>query len=34
VFVDDGSIVEAGAPAQVLGDPREPRTRDFLSKVL
>jgi polar amino acid transport system ATP-binding protein len=34
VFMDSGVIVEAGAPAQMLGDPREPRTRDFLSKVL
>ncbi|MCW3001792.1 MAG: transporter related protein [Conexibacter sp.] len=34
VFMDGGVIVEAGPPAQVLGSPREPRTRDFLSKVL
>jgi polar amino acid transport system ATP-binding protein len=34
VFMDGGVIVEAGAPQQVLADPREARTRDFLSKVL
>jgi polar amino acid transport system ATP-binding protein len=34
VFMDEGVIVEAGAPDAVLGSPSEPRTRDFLSKVL
>ncbi|WP_404827859.1 amino acid ABC transporter ATP-binding protein [Conexibacter stalactiti] len=34
VFMDGGTIVEAGTPAQLLANPREPRTRDFLSKVL
>jgi polar amino acid transport system ATP-binding protein len=34
VFMDEGVIVEAGTPAEVLGSPREARTRDFLSKVL
>jgi polar amino acid transport system ATP-binding protein len=34
VFMDDGVIVEAGPPAQVLGSPQHERTRDFLSKVL
>lgn len=34
VFMDDGSIVESGEPKQVLGKPKEARTRDFLSKVL
>jgi polar amino acid transport system ATP-binding protein len=33
-FMDNGAIVEAGPPAQVLGDPRHERTRAFLSKVL
>ncbi|RZS89875.1 amino acid ABC transporter ATP-binding protein (PAAT family) [Motilibacter rhizosphaerae] len=33
-FMDGGVIVEYGPPAQVLGDPREARTRAFLSKVL
>jgi polar amino acid transport system ATP-binding protein len=34
VFMDGGVIVESGPPAQVLTDPREPRTKDFLAKVL
>ncbi|HEX5225826.1 MAG TPA: amino acid ABC transporter ATP-binding protein [Solirubrobacteraceae bacterium] len=34
VFMDDGVVVEAGPPAEVLGNPREERTRAFLSKVL
>jgi polar amino acid transport system ATP-binding protein len=34
VFMDGGAVVEAGAPRQVLGDPRQERTRAFLSKVL
>ncbi|WP_158851383.1 amino acid ABC transporter ATP-binding protein [Saccharothrix deserti] len=31
VFVDGGRIVEEGEPGQVLGNPREPRTREFLT---
>jgi polar amino acid transport system ATP-binding protein len=34
VFMDHGSIVETGPPAQVLGSPREERTRAFLSAVI
>ncbi|MDO8188764.1 amino acid ABC transporter ATP-binding protein [Conexibacter sp. JD483] len=34
VFMDGGVIVESGSPAQVLGNPQEARTRDFLSRVL
>jgi polar amino acid transport system ATP-binding protein len=34
VFLDAGVVVEQGPPAQVLDDPRHPRTRAFLSKVL
>ena len=34
VFMDDGVVVEAGTPAEVLGNPRHERTRAFLSKVL
>ncbi|GIE78263.1 glutamate ABC transporter ATP-binding protein [Actinoplanes philippinensis] len=34
VFMDEGRIVEQGAPAQVLDHPRHERTRAFLSKVL
>ncbi|WP_405917506.1 amino acid ABC transporter ATP-binding protein [Streptomyces sp. NBC_00728] len=34
VFMDDGRIVEQGAPADVLDRPQHERTRAFLSKVL
>ncbi|MEU4928831.1 amino acid ABC transporter ATP-binding protein [Streptomyces yokosukanensis] len=34
VFMADGRIVEQGPPAEVLGAPREERTRAFLAKVL
>ncbi len=34
VFMDAGVVVESGRPADVLGNPRHDRTRDFLSKVL
>jgi polar amino acid transport system ATP-binding protein len=34
VFMDDGVVVEAGDPKQVLTDPQHERTRAFLSKVL
>jgi polar amino acid transport system ATP-binding protein len=32
--MDDGLVVEAGPPAEVLERPRHERTRAFLSKVL
>ena len=34
IFMDAGQIVEQGLPAQVLSDPQEPRTRNFLGAVL
>src|SRR5947207_3161518 len=34
VFIDEGLIVEAGKPRDLLADPRHERTRAFLSKVL
>jgi polar amino acid transport system ATP-binding protein len=34
VFMDQGVVVEAGDPKQVLSDPQHERTRGFLSKVL
>ncbi len=34
VFMDGGVVVESGSPADVLANPREERTRAFLSKVL
>ena len=34
LFMDGGIIVEEGAPEQVFTDPQNPRTKEFLSKVL
>ncbi|UJP09157.1 amino acid ABC transporter ATP-binding protein [Microbacterium sp. KUDC0406] len=34
VFMADGKVVESGAPAELFDDPKEARTKDFLSKVL
>ncbi len=34
VFMDDGVVVESGPPKDVLANPREERTRAFLSAVL
>ena len=34
VFMDGGYIVEQGTPEAVLDNPQQPRTQDFLRKVL
>ena len=34
IFMDGGYIVEEGTPQEVLGNPKEARTIDFLNKVL
>ncbi|WTV64976.1 amino acid ABC transporter ATP-binding protein [Streptomyces sp. NBC_00035] len=34
VFMDDGRVIEQGAPGDVLDKPQHERTRAFLSKVL
>jgi polar amino acid transport system ATP-binding protein len=34
VFMDEGVVVEAGHPREVLSNPQQPRTKTFLSKVL
>ncbi len=34
IFMEGGYIVEEGTPEEVLDHPKEPRTIDFLSKVL
>jgi polar amino acid transport system ATP-binding protein len=34
VFMDGGYVVEEGAPADVIGDPKESRTKSFLHRVL
>ena len=33
-FMADGLVVERGQPREILANPREPRTREFLSHVL
>ncbi len=34
VFLDHGSIVEEGCPAQIFSSPSQQRTRDFLADIL
>lgn len=33
LFLDGGVVVERGTPDQVIGNPREARTRQFLSRI-
>jgi polar amino acid transport system ATP-binding protein len=33
-FLDGGVVLEEGPPGQVLADPVEPRTRQFLSRII
>jgi polar amino acid transport system ATP-binding protein len=33
-FMDDGAVVESGAPREVFSNPKHERTKAFLSKVL
>ena len=34
LFMDEGVIVEEGTPDQIFSNPQNPRTKDFLNKVL
>ena len=34
LFMDEGIVMEEGAPEQIFGAPQNPRTQDFLRKVL
>ena len=34
ILMDQGVVVESGPPAQIIDNPREQRTKSFLSKVL
>ncbi len=34
LFIDEGIIMESGTPEEVFGSPKNPRTIDFLNKVL
>ncbi|KXK60141.1 peptide ABC transporter ATP-binding protein [Micromonospora rosaria] len=33
-FLDGGRVVETGPPEQVLGSPTQPRTRQFLARII
>jgi polar amino acid transport system ATP-binding protein len=33
-FLDGGSIIEQGPPGQLLSEPQEPRTRQFLQRII
>jgi polar amino acid transport system ATP-binding protein len=33
-FLDAGRLLESGPPSQVLENPHEPRTREFLSRII
>lgn len=34
IFMDEGRILEEGSPEQIFSNPQNPRTKDFLSKVI
>lgn len=34
IFIDEGKILESGEPKEFFGNPRNPRLKEFLSKVL
>lgn len=34
LFMADGQILEEGTPEQIFRNPQNPRTKDFLNKVL
>jgi polar amino acid transport system ATP-binding protein len=33
-FLDEGVILEQGPPAQILSEPKEPRTQQFLQRII
>ena len=34
IFIDEGKILESGEPKEFFGNPKNPRLKEFLSKVL
>lgn len=34
LFMDEGKVIEQGTPSEIFGNPKHPRTKDFLGKVL
>ncbi len=33
-FLDAGVILEEGSPSQIFGEPKEPRTQQFLERIV
>jgi polar amino acid transport system ATP-binding protein len=33
-FLDDGQILEQGSPQEIFADPKEPRTQQFLERII
>jgi polar amino acid transport system ATP-binding protein len=33
-FLDEGVILEQGPPEQIFGSPQEPRTQQFLQRIV
>jgi polar amino acid transport system ATP-binding protein len=34
LYLDEGKIIEEGTPARIFSDPKDPRTRQFLDRLL
>ena len=34
LFLDDGQALKQGPPEQIFSAPREPRTREFLQRII
>jgi polar amino acid transport system ATP-binding protein len=34
VFLDEGLVLEAGPPERIFSDPEQPRTREFLQRII
>jgi polar amino acid transport system ATP-binding protein len=34
IFMDEGVIIETGTPADVISNPKQERTKAFMSKIL
>jgi ABC-type histidine transport system ATPase subunit len=34
VFVDGGRVIEEGSPEEIFSNPKEDRTKQFLSQIL
>jgi len=34
LFMDEGVVMEENTPAELFGNPQNPRTKEFLSKLL